>query len=107
MRKLVLSLLFIIPSISHAQLMLNSVKVLMVGSYPASSSTAQAVAGIYVLPSSNPDNCLYGGVLFNDTLRKKEALAIALTAKATNALVRLDYTKMADGSCNGYSIYII
>lgn len=106
MRKILLSLFFVIPSISYSQALILDIgaKVVMAGVFSAGSG--QPVPGIYVLPSSNPHNCLYSGVLFTNTSNMKEALAIALTAKATNAPVRIDYTKIADGSCIGSSIYI-
>jgi hypothetical protein len=106
MRQLIVSLLFLVPIISSAQSLLLDAgqKVIMVGSYPAGGG--HLLPGIYVLMNQNPHGCLYGGVLFNDASNMKTALAIALTAKVSSAPVRLDYTKIADGSCIGTAIYI-
>lgn len=105
MHKFLLSLLFV-GTFAQAQPLILDVgaRIVMTGVFPAGGG--QPVAGVFVMPSVNPHECLYAGILYTSTSNMKEALAVALTAKAANAPVRLDYTKMADTSCIGASIYM-
>lgn len=105
MRNLLLYIFLIIPSVSYSQeYILHDVKVILTGPYLANSYHPEP--GIYVGPSSNPHSCLYGGVFFTNTSIMKEVLAIALSARISNSVVRVDYTKMPDSRCIGNSIYI-
>lgn len=59
----------------------------------------------YVLLNTNPYNCLYSGVYFTDEALRKDALIVALAAKAFNRVVRIDYTGGAGAMCIGSGIY--
>ena len=61
---------------------------------------------VYVALDVNPSNCLYSGVIFQDSVLRKDALAIALTARATGKLVRIDFTGGAGALCIGTAIFL-
>jgi hypothetical protein len=59
----------------------------------------------YVLLNTNPYNCLYSGVYFTDEALRKDAIIVALAAKALNRVVRIDYTGGSGAMCIGSGIY--
>jgi hypothetical protein len=65
-------------------------------------------AGTFIGLDINTNFCLYSGVYFvPGTSNLKEVMAVVLTAKATNRLVRVDFTRDAvTGRCTGYGIYL-
>jgi hypothetical protein len=79
----------------------ENVPVVFVGSQQLGLGTTMT----YVALSVNPNNCLYSGVYFTDEALRKDALIVALAAKAFNRVVRLDYTVSSNGMCIGSGIY--
>jgi hypothetical protein len=69
---------------------------------------SDATAGTFVGLDINTNGCQYSGVYFvPGTSNLKEVMAVVLTAKATNRLVRIDFTKdAATTKCTGYGIYL-
>jgi hypothetical protein len=65
-------------------------------------------AGTFIGLDINTNLCLYSGVYFvPGTTNLKEVMAVVLTAKATNRLVRVDFTRdAATTRCTGYGIYL-
>lgn len=86
---------------AHAIIQEN-VSVTFVGTQTAGAG----ISMLYIfLGSSNPNNCLAGGVYFTDDALRKDALVIALAAKAFNKPVRIDYTGGAGAPCIGTGIF--
>jgi hypothetical protein len=69
---------------------------------------SDTTAGTFVGLDINTNNCQYSGVYFvPGTSNLKEVMAVVLTAKATNRLVRIDFTRdTATTKCTGYGIYL-
>lgn len=61
---------------------------------------------VFVGMDNNPSNCQYSGVIFQDATLRKDALAIALTARAAGRLVRMDFTGGAGAICIGTAIFL-
>jgi hypothetical protein len=56
----------------------------------------------------NTNNCLWSGVSFAAAGNAKAIMAVALTAKASNRQVRIDFDRNATtGACNGTAVYIL
>ena len=70
---------------------------------------SDTVAGIFVGLDINTNNCQYSGVYFPPaTSNAKEVMAVVLTAKATNRLIRIDFNRDASTTkCTGYGIYLL
>lgn len=101
MFKQILMAVALVGSISSAQALFQyGVQPTLIGS----DTTAGAFIGLDI----NTNGCLYSGVYFvPGTTNLKEVMAVALTAKATNRLVRIDFTKDATTTrCTGYGIYL-
>lgn len=60
----------------------------------------------YIGLTSNPNNCMYGGVYFSNPFDPKMALPVAMAAKVAGKTLRLEYTIGADQLCRGTGIYI-
>jgi hypothetical protein len=69
---------------------------------------SDTTAGTFIGLDINTNFCLYSGVYYvPGTSNLKEVMAVVLTAKATNRLVRVDFTRDAvTGRCTGYGIYL-
>lgn len=80
----------------------NDVQVTFAGTQGV--GTGSTMVYIY-LGATNPHNCLWSGVYFTDEALRKEALVIALAAKAFNKPVRIDYTGGAGAMCIGSGIF--
>lgn len=79
----------------------ENVTVTFVGSQSVGTNASMT----YVLLNTNPYNCLYGGVYFTDEALRKDALIVALAAKAFGRVVRIDYTGGSGAMCIGSGIY--
>jgi hypothetical protein len=100
MRKTLASLL-VLFSMEHAfALYQYNVTPTLVGS----SSDGSVFIGLDI----NTNSCLYSGVNFDSASNAKAVLAVALTAKASNKMIRIDFNRNAStGVCSGYSIYLL
>lgn len=79
----------------------ENVTVTFVGSQSVGTNASMT----YVFLNTNPYNCLYSGVYFTDEALRKDALIVALAAKAFGRVVRIDYTGGAGAMCIGSGIY--
>jgi hypothetical protein len=76
-------------------------------SYVGSQTIGTNASMVYIaLGSSNPSNCAASGVFFLDEALRKDALVVALAAKALNRVVRIDFTGGAGTTCVGTGIFI-
>lgn len=90
-------------TISAQAITQENVPVVFVGSQYAGTNASM----LYIyLGASNPSNCAAGGVYFTDEALRKDALVVALAAKALNRVVRLDFTGGAGATCIGTGIFI-
>lgn len=80
----------------------ENVPVIFVGS----QTVGTAATMVYIsLGANNPNNCAASGVFFIDEAMRKDALVIALAAKAFNRVVRLDFTGGGGATCWGTGIF--
>lgn len=101
--KTLLSICICFNAISVQALTQETVPIVFVGSQTAGTNASMLFIS---LGTNNPYNCPYVGVYFTDEALRKDALVIALTAKALNKAVRLDYTGGAGTTCVGTGIFI-
>jgi hypothetical protein len=100
--KVFLSVCVSLCAINAHALSQENVPIVFVGSQTAGTNSSI----VYIsLGTNNPNNCPYGGVYFTDEALRKDALVVALAAKAFNRVVRLDYTGGAGTTCVGTGIF--
>jgi hypothetical protein len=103
MLKTLLSICIGLSAFNAQAITQENVPVVFVGSQ--SAGTNASILFIY-LGSNNLNNCPFGGVYFTDEALRKDALVVALAAKALNRVVRLDFTGGAGTTCVGTGIFI-
>lgn len=101
--KALLSIFISFYAISAKALTQETVPIVFVGSQTAGTNVSMLFIS---LGANNPYNCPYVGVYFTDEALRKDALVIALAAKALNKAVRLDYTGGSGTTCVGTGIFI-
>lgn len=100
--KSLLSICFGLYAISAQAITQENVSVVFVGSQTAGTNASM----VYIsLGANNPNNCQWGGVYYTDEALRKDALVVALAAKAFNRVVRLDYTGGSGTTCVGTGIF--
>lgn len=64
-------------------------------------------SALHIQISPNESKCKYSGIYFREEQEHAEVLSVALAAKMSGKLVRIDYTQeVEEGFCVGRSIYI-
>ena len=101
--KVLISVCFSLCAVNVKALTQENVPIIFVGSQTAGTNASMLYVSLGV---NNPNNCPYGGVYFTDEALRKDALVIALTAKAINRVVRIDYTGGAGTTCVGTALFI-
>ena len=100
-KTLLLALLFFSP-VSFAYFVQNSVTPTLVGSQNDGDHF-----GTIICMTDNPHGCVSACVYFDTTTPNyKQALAVGLTAKATDKTLRLDFTQDSSGLCSGTGAFI-
>lgn len=63
---------------------------------------------VFVGINPNPNNCLYGGIYFQDPAEMDKALSIAMAAKVSQRTVRINYSQPggAGSQCFGSNMYV-
>ena len=101
--KALLSICIGLFAVSAQALSQENVPIVFVGSQTAGTNASI----LYIsLGATNPNNCPYGGVYFTDEALRKDALVVALTAKALNRVVRIDFSGGAGTTCIGTGIFV-
>jgi hypothetical protein len=102
MLKALLSICISFFAFSAHALYQDNVVVSFVGSQSAGTNS---VILFFSLGTNNPNSCAWSAVLFTDEASRKDALIVAMTAKALVKPVRIDYTRDAAGNCIGSALY--